>query len=277
MSLSFVMFGDIVGRAGRRVVEQQLPAVREKYEPDLIIANAENSAGGSGLTTQQFDKICKYGVDAVTLGDHCFRQKDILPTLEKSDRIIRPANLSSGAVGSRWMRVRPEREQLPALYVVTLLGRVFMSNPLANDPFATIDQILKELPDTNPIVLVEMHCEATSEKIAMGHYLDGRVAAVVGTHTHIPTADAKILSKGTGYITDIGMTGPYDSVLGREKDKVLHHMTTGMMARYNVAEGDPRLCGVYVEVSDSGRAEKIERIEFCADMERPPFLPMPKF
>ncbi len=267
--MKIVMLGDIVGKPGRRVVQQQLPAVREAYAPDLVVANGENIAGGSGLTTSLFHRLTSYGIDGITLGDHVYRQSDLLPTLDSATTLVRPANLPSAAAGSRYMELTPP-DGGPPLYVVTLLGRLSMSGPQADDPFAEIDRLLQEL-ESSARVLVEIHAEATSEKVALGHHLDGRAVAVVGTHTHIPTADARILPHGTAYITDIGMSGPYDSVLGRRKDRVLYHMTTGMMARFDVAEEDPRLCGVYVEAEGPGHATRCERIERSADMESPPF------
>jgi len=270
MGLRLVMLGDIVGKPGKRVVEQQLPTIRQRYHPDLIVVNAENIAGGSGITPQLFQKLLAYGVHGVTLGDHAFKQKDIIPVMDSTANLIRPANLPSGAAGRPWMKLQSDAT-LPPLYMVTLLGRIYMHGSPADDPFATIERLLKTLP-RDGVVVVEMHCEATSEKIAMGHFLDGRVAAVLGTHTHVPTADARILPGGTAFITDLGMSGPYDSVIGRRKERVVHHMTTAMPIPFDVAEGDVRACGVVVEIDQRGRATSIERIELLADMNRPPFL-----
>ena len=269
MAFRIVMIGDIVGKPGRRVVQQQLDRLRRDYRPDLIVANAENAAGGSGLTPAFFDKLCKYGIDGVTLGDHAFREQEILPTLAQASNLIRPANLPEQAPGERYMKLTTA-DGGRSLYVVTVLGRLFMSGPPADDPFAAVDLVLHELP-RDAAVLVEIHAEATSEKVAMGHYLDGRVVAVIGSHTHIPTADAKILPGGTAYLTDLGMSGPYDSVLGRRKDRVVQYMTTAMPARFDVAEEDVRLCGVLIELDDNHRATHCERIELPADPDRPPF------
>lgn len=269
VSLRFVMLGDIVGKPGRRVVQQQLPWLRDVYRPDLILANAENIAGGSGITPQLYHKLKSYGLDAITLGDHAFRQRDIYPLLAEANDLIRPANLPEGAAGRGWMRVEP-RDGGAALYVMTLLGRVFMAGPPADDPFAAADRFLSEVP-RGAAVLVEIHAETTSEKVALGRYLEGRVSAVVGTHTHIPTADARVLPGGTAYITDLGMCGPYDSVLGRRVDRVLQYMTTAMPAPFDVASGDAKLCGVFVELDDDGRAVRCERIEKAADVTSPPF------
>ncbi len=278
MQLRLVMLGDIVGRPGREALRQQLPHIRERYRPHLVVANAENSANGSGLTPEQYTKLCDLGIDGMTLGDHVYKKSQIVSVLERESNIIRPANLAAAAKGKRWMMLQPKpladepQVEMPPVFVITVLGRIMVSMP-ANDPFATVDAILPELPRPNPIVLVEVHAEATSEKIAMGWHLDGRAAAVVGTHTHVATADARILPKGTAYITDLGMTGPHESVLGRRVDRVLTHMTTQMHAPFDVAEGDPRVNGVFVEIeTDTRRATRIERIEFKADVNAPPFM-----
>ena len=272
MSLRVVMLGDIVGQPGRLAVAQLVPTIRQRWQPDLIIANAENAAGGSGLMPEQYAKLSDAGIDAFTLGDHVYKRAQIVPTLETQANIIRPANLPAGAKGRRWMQLAVPRLPGVSLFVTTVLGRIFINLP-ANDPFATIDEVLSELPAVDPLVLVEVHAEATSEKQAMGWYLDGRVAAVVGTHTHVATADARILPHGTGYITDLGMTGPQESVLGRRIDRVLTHMTTSMPAPFDVAEGDPRVCGVFLEIDPkSRRTTHIERIELKADTSAPPFV-----
>lgn len=269
MGMRLVMIGDVVGRAGRRVVQQQLAGVRERYAPDLVIANGENAAGGSGLTPKLLDKLKRYGVDGVTLGDHALRRHDILPALRERGDVVRPANLPASAPGARSMTLATGDGR--RLHVIVVLGRLFMSGPLADDPFATVEALLEELESGEAPVLVEIHAETTSEKMAVGHCFDGRVAAVVGTHTHVPTADAKVLPGGTAYITDLGMCGPYDSVLGRKKSAVLQYMTTAVPAPFDVAEGDPRLCGVFIELDDAGRAVRCERLEAEADLTRPPF------
>lgn len=290
MSLRIVFLGDIVGGPGCKAVSQLIPVIRERWRPDLVIANAENAANGTGLTPEIYKKLCSRGVDGITLGDHVYKKKQIVQTLERESNIIRPANLSAEAVGKRWMclttkpREDGSRAGGPNVYVLTVLGRIFMAMP-ANDPFATVDALLDELPERNPIVIVEVHAEATSEKIAMGWHLNGRVAAVVGTHTHTPTADARILpaevdgigspcvgAGGTAYISDLGMTGPHDSVLGRRADRVVAHMTTNMPFPFDVAEGNPRVQGVVIDIDPSSRrATAIERIDLPADVKQPPF------
>ncbi len=263
------MLGDIVGRPGRRVVQQQLPGLRRDYQADLVAANAENCAGGSGLTPAMFEKLIKYGIDGVTLGDHVYRQLDIVQTLRSASNICRPANLAERAEGPAWMQLATA-DGGKRLYVLTVLGRLFMNGPLADDPFATVDLILQEFDPEVP-VLVEVHAEATSEKHALARHLDGRVAAVVGTHTHVPTADARVLPGGTAFITDLGMTGPYESILGRRIEPVVAHMTTGMPHPFGVAEDDARLCGVFIRIEGT-HATAIERIEVPADTSRPPFV-----
>jgi len=289
MRLRVVFLGDIVGGPGCKAVTQLVPAIRERWQPDLVIANAENAAGGTGLTPDLYKKLCSRGIDAITLGDHVYKKKQIVHTLETKPNIIRPANLSDGAAGRRWMALRPapkdhQPDVAPQVYVMTVLGRIYMGMP-ANDPFATVDKLLDELPERDAIVIVEVHAEATSEKIAMGWHLNGRVTAVVGTHTHTPTADHRILPTevdgtgtlrpgvgGTAYVTDLGMTGPHDSVLGRRVDRVVAHMTTNMPHPFDVAEGNPRVQGVVIDIDPSSRkATAIERIDLPADVSKPPF------
>lgn len=282
MAIRIVMLGDIVGGPGRRAVVQQIPVIRERWSPHLILANGENIANGSGITADLYKKLCDAGVNGITLGDHVFKKSQIVGTLERESNITRPANLPAAAAGKRWMKLQPIEtgdsagdgggKALPPVYVMTVLGRVFMGMP-ANDPFATVDAFLKEIPDREAIVIIEIHCEATSEKRAMGFHLDGRVSAVLGTHTHVATADAQVLPKGTAYQTDLGMTGPMLSILGRDVDNVVKHMTTAMHAPFDVAEGDPRVNGVYMEISEHTRlATHIERIELKADVNAKPFV-----
>ena len=252
--------GDIVGRPGRQVVHQKLPALVREKKVDLVVANAENIAGGSGITTNLFHKIRSYGIDVVTLGDHVFKKSDILPTLQTSERIVRPANLSLGAAG-RGSTVVTTNSGV-AIGVFALLGRIFMNQLPSNDPFAAAEQVLSQFPKHVRLCVCDVHAEATSEKVALGHWLDGRCSVVFGTHTHIPTADAKILAGGTAFVSDLGMCGPYDSVLGRRKDRVIKYMTTNMPQPFDVATGDVRLCGALAEVdADTGKALSFERVE----------------
>jgi metallophosphoesterase (TIGR00282 family) len=260
MSIRILCLGDIVGRPGRQVVHQKLPALVRDRKVDLVIANAENIAGGSGITQNLFHKVRSYGVDVVTLGDHVFKKADIIPTLQSSERLLRPANLSAGAAGRTHTVVTTNGNVSVGVFAV--LGRIFMSQMPADDPFAAADKVLNQLPRHVKVVVCDVHAEASSEKVAMGHWLDGRCSLVFGTHTHIPTADAKILPGGTAFISDLGMCGPYDSVLGRRKDRVVKYMTTNMPQPFDVATGDVRLCGALAEIDEqTGRALSIERVE----------------
>jgi hypothetical protein len=251
--------GDIVGRPGRQIVHQKLPELVRSRGIDLVVANAENIAGGSGITANLFHKIRSYGVDVVTLGDHLYRRADIIPTMSSSERIVRPANLAAGAAGKTHTVVQTNGGIPVAVFC--LLGRIYVNLP-ADDPFAAADRVLNALPPQVRVCVCDVHAEATSEKIALGHWLDGRCSMIFGTHTHVPTADARLLSGGSAYITDVGMCGPYDSVLGRRKDRVIKYMTTNMPQPFDVATGDVRLCGAIAEIDpESGRAQSIERIE----------------
>jgi metallophosphoesterase (TIGR00282 family) len=260
VSIRILILGDIVGRPGRQVVHQKLPGIVRERGVNLVIANAENIAGGSGITANLFHKLRSYGVDVVTLGDHAFKKVDIIPTLQASERIVRPANLSVMAAGRTHTVVTSNTGVQVAVF--TVLGRIYMSHLPADDPFAASEKILASLPKSVKVIVGEVHAEATSEKVAMGHYLDGRASVIFGTHTHIPTADAKVLPGGTAYISDLGMTGPYDSVLGRRKDRVIKFMTQGMPHPFDVATGDIRMCGALAEIDETtGRAISMERIE----------------
>ncbi|HWE00954.1 MAG TPA: TIGR00282 family metallophosphoesterase [Tepidisphaeraceae bacterium] len=277
MALRILCLGDIVGRPGRQAVHQLLPGLVRQHQVDLVIANAENIAGGSGITQNLFHKIRSYGIDVVTLGDHVYKKLDIVGSLQTSERIVRPANLAADAAGKTFTVVTTNSGVSVAVFC--LLGRIFMNLP-ADDPFAAANKVLNQIPRHVRVCVCDMHAEATSEKVAMGHWLDGRCSVIFGTHTHIPTADAKILAGGSAYISDLGMCGPYDSVLGRRKDRVVKFMTTNMPQSFDVATGDVRLCGALAEIDpDTGRALSIARIEaqgenvdqaYDADDARPP-------
>ncbi len=263
MPLRILCLGDIVGRPGRQVLHQRLPALVRERQVDLVIANAENIAGGSGITANLFHKIRSYGVDVVTLGDHVYKRIDIVPTLQSSERIVRPANLSAGAAGRTFTVVKTNSGVNVGVFCV--LGRIFMNFP-ADDPFAAADRVLEQLPEDVRVCVCDVHAEASSEKVALGHWMDSRCSFIVGTHTHIPTADAKILPGGSAYISDLGMCGPYDSVLGRRKDRVVKYMSTNMPQPFDVATGDVRMCGALAEIDpETGRALSIERIEVQGD------------
>jgi len=259
MKLNILCIGDIVGRPGKRILADNLAAIVKEQEIDCVIVNAENAAGGSGLTPQIYEKLLKYGVDLITLGDHVYKKKAIITVLENNSNIARPANLSVHAAGKSFALYKTEKG--PVVAAIPLIGRIFMKP--ADSPYDCIDTLLSKLENQADIIFVEMHAEATSEKVSMGYYLDGRVSCVFGTHTHVVTADEKILPKGTAYITDIGMTGAHHSVLGRKIEAVLKNFRTQMPCPFEIATGDLRLNGIVVTVdSITKKAEKICRFEF---------------
>lgn len=263
MLINVLCIGDVVGRPGRYVLSQALPGLVKERDVHCVICNAENIAGGSGLTPQLYEKILRYGVHLITLGDHVYRRQEIIPTLERSDNIVRPANFPVEAPGKTLAVYQTEPG--PKVAVISMMGRLFM-RPHAECPFHAVDRVLRQVPDDVRIVVVDMHAEATSEKVAMGWHLDGRASVMYGTHTHVPTADERVLPGGTAYITDLGMTGPYDSILGRRKDRVLRTMITNTPNPFDVATDDARLCGILVQVdADSGKAASIERIRIDGD------------
>lgn len=257
MKIKVFCIGDIVGRPGRRILSQQLHPFVQEHDVDCVIANAENAAGGSGITRQIYEKLIRYGVHLVTLGDHCYRKKEIVPVLEGQANIVRPANLSPYAAGHDYAVYQTAKGATVA--IVTLIGRIFMKP--ADCPYAKIDSLLGKLSNEADIIFVEMHAEATSEKVAMGYYLDGKVSCVFGSHTHVMTADERLLAKSTAYITDIGMTGSADSVLGRNSTSVIRAFRTQMPNAFEVASGDVRINGILVTVdSHTRKAEHIERV-----------------
>jgi metallophosphoesterase (TIGR00282 family) len=257
MKLNILCIGDIVGRPGRRILAEKLKELIKKYTVDCVITNAENAAGGSGLTPQIYDKLLRYGVNLVTLGDHTFRKREIIETLERAENIVRPANISEHAAGRGYALYKTNKG--PTVAIVILIGRLFMKP--ADCPYTAIDKILPKLQQQAEIIFVDFHAEATSEKIAMGYHLDGRVSCCFGTHTHVVTADERIMPKGTAYITDIGMTGAHDSVLGRKTNNVLKSFRTQMPVPFEIATDDVRINGIIVTVdSNTKLAERIERI-----------------
>lgn len=238
---------------------ERLGDVVKEQQINLVIANSENAAAGSGLTPPLFEKIRRYGVDVCTMGDHTYRRRELLPTLEASDRLIRPANFPPEAVGRGYTIIKTTGEVSVA--VIQVMGRTNMT-PHLDCPFHAVDRILLELPREVKVRVVDFHAEVSSEKIAMGWHLDGRASLIFGTHTHTPTADARVLPGGTAYVSDLGMTGPYDSILGRRKDVVLKHLITGMHMFFDIATGDPRMCGVITEIDEqTGRALSISRCD----------------
>ncbi len=262
MKLNILCIGDIVGKPGRRIVAEKLRSFVQEHDVDCVIANAENAAGGSGITPQIYNKLLRYGVNMVTLGGHVFRKRDIIGILESADNIVRPANLSEHAAGKTVALYKTSKG--PVIAVLALIGRIFMKP--ADSPYAAIDHLLPGLVNKADIIFVEMHAEATSEKIAAGYHLDGKVSCVFGTHTHVVTADERILPNGTACITDVGMTGPHDSILGRKTENVLKSFRTQMPYPFEVATGDIRLNAILVTVDSSSKsAERIERIRIDAD------------
>ena len=242
--------GDIVGRPGRRTISQLLPGLRKQYGLDLVIANGENAAGGVGLTPETAKELLADGVDVITSGNHIWAQKEIIPYLDGEMPILRPLNYPPGVPGRGYIAVGP-------VAVVNLLGRTFIGN--FDCPFRAMDQLLPEIEQR--IVIVDFHAEATSEKVAMGRYLDGRVSAVLGTHTHVGTIDTQIFPKGTAYVTDIGMCGPADSVIGDDAEEVIKRFLTALPHRLSVGKGKTALNAVMVEIDEkTGKALKIERI-----------------
>jgi metallophosphoesterase (TIGR00282 family) len=259
MRLLFV--GDIVGKPGRQVLRRGLPLLVRQHAIDLVIANVENAAGGFGITRETAQEILASGVQVMTTGNHVWDKKEAIEYIASETRLLRPLNFPPGAPGRGSLVV--EAQGTPVA-VINVMGRVHM--PPLDDPFAVVVREIERLRARTPVVLVDFHAEATSEKIAMGWHLDGRVTAVVGTHTHVQTADERVLPGGTAYITDVGMTGPHDSVIGVDKDAAIARFLTGMPSRFDTATGDARLLAVIVETdAATGRAIGIERLNLASD------------
>ncbi len=253
--MNVLLLGDIYGRPGRRIVAEHLPGLKEKYKPELIVANGENAAGGFGLTKKVADQLFSLGIDVLTSGNHIGDQKEMYAHIVSESRILRPANYPPSVPGSS---VYFHETSMGLVAVINLIGRVFMQD--FDCPFRTADRILGELPSQVRHVLVDFHAEATSEKIALARYLDGKVSAVVGTHTHVLTADEQILPKGTAFMTDMGMCGPIHSVLGVDPDVVINKFLTQLPARFPVAKGPARLTGVVIELNNRGTSDAIVRL-----------------
>ncbi len=259
--MKILFLGDVVGRSGRNAVISQLPKLREDWKLDFVVVNGENATSGMGLSGAHAKAMLDAGVDVLTLGDHAFDQRDMMTFIAQEKRIVRPVNFSKAApgVGARVFTATNGRKVL----VAQVLGQVFMKRPF-DDPFSALDTILKQYPMGGQVQasIVDIHCEATSEKMAIGHYCDGRASLVVGTHTHVPTADAMILPDGTGYLTDAGMCGDYHSVIGMDKVEPLRRFITGMPKdRFTPASGDATLSGVYVETDDqTGKTKRIQMV-----------------
>jgi 2',3'-cyclic-nucleotide 2'-phosphodiesterase len=261
--VKLLFIGDIVGQPGRNAVKNLLPKLREQHALDFIIANGENSAGGSGITPRTAVEIFDAGVDVITSGDHLWDQKEVMELLANENRFLRPLNYPAGTPGqgSGVFEFRiPHSAIHNSIAVLNVQGRTFMQPPLEN-PFLLAAEEVKRLRERTKIIFVDFHAEATSEKIAFGRFLDGRVSAVVGTHTHVQTADEQILPGGTAYLTDAGFTGPHDGCLGREIEPVMKKFLTGMPQRFEVAKNRVLLHGAVIEIDDaSGKASKIQRV-----------------
>lgn len=258
-----LFFADIFGKPGRKAIKASLPELKAKYRPDFIIGNGENLAGGKGINTRTFQEMIEMGFDALTSGNHIWDNKDVLNLFERTDRLIRPLNFPD-----------PESDSCPGhgyvilekgdktLMLINVMGRVFMD--ALDCPFASVDALLSEFPDQKNI-LVDMHADASSEKNAMGWFLDGRVSAVVGSHSHVQTADETILPKGTAYITDVGMSGPFDSVIGMNADEVIRRFITKRRIPVKPSKDNPGISFVAITIGDDGRALKIERQRYTVD------------
>ena len=263
-----LFIGDVIGRPGRVAVGIALPELKKQYKPQLVIANGENLAGGLGITEETAEELFSYGVDILTTGNHVWDRKEILEYIDLDDRILRPANYPEGVPGKGYVVLDAKRESAaltpgsPAQYpvaVFNLSGRIFMA-PL-DDPFVAAKDIVLKLREETNVIILDFHAEATSEKIAMGWYLDGEVSAVIGTHTHVQTADETILPEHTAYITDVGMTGPINSVIGVKKELIIQRFLTQMPTRFDVAKGDVIVAGVIVDIDPvTGKAMSIERL-----------------
>lgn len=250
--MKVLFIGDVVGKPGRRAVKTLLPQMRKQYGLDLVISNGENAAGGLGITPSTAEELLQAGVDVITSGNHLWKHKEIIPYLDGDARILRPLNYPPGVPGKGYLVYK-------GVSVVNLMGRVFMGE--LDCPFQAIDRLLNDVKPKSRITLVDFHAEATSEKNAMGIYLDGRVSAVMGTHTHIGTVDSRILPGGTAYVTDIGMVGPKNSVIGNQPKEVINMFLTRMPHRFSVGKGYPIFNSVLIEIDDNGLSKIINRID----------------
>ena len=256
--MRILILGDVMGRPARRAARELVPGLAAQEKADLVVANAENAAGGMGVDVKSAGELFSAGIHVLTSGNHIWKKKEIFPYLDAEPRLIRPGNFPVGAPGRGWCEWR-DRNGMTAL-IINLQGRVFMPNHV-DDPFRCVDAILKEHRQYSPVVIVDMHAEATSEKSAMGWYLDGRASVVFGTHTHIQTADERVLPGGTAYITDLGMCGPFDSVIGMEKETVIKGFLSQLPRPFEVAQDHVVLQGVIVDVDEqSGKAREIRRL-----------------
>ncbi|MDE2009562.1 MAG: TIGR00282 family metallophosphoesterase [Candidatus Omnitrophica bacterium] len=266
--MNILCIGDIVGRPGREAVAALLPKMKKEHAIDLVVANAENASGGAGLIPKNADEILGMGVDVMTMGDHVWDKPEIFGYLqERRENIIRPANFPEGVPGFGWTVVTASNGV--RVGIINLLGRTFMRYNVFC-PFLTLESIVSKIRDQASVIIVDMHAEATSEKVALGHFADGKASLVFGTHTHIQTADEKILPQKTAYITDVGMSGPYDSVIGQDKVKIINRFLTSMPHKFEVAQSSGTVHGVIVKVdARTGRAEAVRRVSQESPMAQP--------
>jgi 2',3'-cyclic-nucleotide 2'-phosphodiesterase len=261
--VKLLFVGDVVGGIGRRTLAELLPGLRERHRPDFVVVNGENAAGGLGITRKTARELLDLGVDAITLGNHAYRHREVYDYLDQEPRIVRPANFPKGSPGRGYTVVEANGTRLG---VVNLSGLVFLE--AVRSPFAEVDAVLAELRGKTDAVLVDMHAEATSEKVAMGWHVDGRALACVGTHTHIPTADGRVLPGGTAYITDVGMTGPRGGVIGVKREQALERFLTLTQVRFETSNEDPWLNAVLIEGDADGRALSVEQVLLPGGAER---------
>jgi len=256
--MKILFIGDIVGSPGRAAVKEILPRIQKEYALDFVVANAENAAGGSGITAKVAEELFSYGIDTLTSGDHIWKKREIFEIINQESRILRPLNFPAGVPGAGYALFKTRGGE--KVGVINTQGRVFME--ALECPFRTTRQAQEILAKETKVIIVDIHAEATSEKVALGWYLDGRVSAVLGTHTHIQTADEKILPGGTAYITDVGMTGPQDSVIGRRVEDVLERFLSAVPVRFEVAQENIQLQGAVVDIEErTGQARSIVRIQ----------------
>jgi 2',3'-cyclic-nucleotide 2'-phosphodiesterase len=258
--VKLLFVGDVVGGIGRRTLAGLLPGIRDAHRPDFVVVNGENAAGGVGITQKTARELLDMGADAITLGNHAFRHREVYELLDREERIVRPSNYPKGSPGRGYTVVEQGGVRLG---VVNLSGTVFLQ--AVRSPFVEADAALSELKDRTDAVLVDMHCEATSEKVAMGWYLDGRVTACVGTHTHVPTADARVLPGGTAYVTDVGMTGPRGGVIGVKRELALERFLTMTNVRFETSDEDPWLNALLIEADAGGRATAVQQLLLPAE------------
>ncbi|MCY7867772.1 2',3'-cyclic-nucleotide 2'-phosphodiesterase [Bacillus spizizenii] len=254
--MRILFIGDVVGSPGRDMVKEYVPKLKTKYKPHFTIINGENAAHGKGLTEKIYHSLIQSGADAITMGNHTWDKKEIFDFIDDVPNLVRPANFPEGTPGKGITYVKANGKELA---VINLQGRTFL--PPLDDPFLKADELVAEASKRTPYIFIDFHAEATSEKLALGWYTDGRASAVVGTHTHVQTADNRILPKGTAYITDVGMTGPYDGILGMDRETIIKRFKTNLPVRFTVAEGKTTLSGVVIDIDDqTKKAVKIERI-----------------